>query len=434
MIANFLLSLPAATGPRCALRNSHSSRTAGGGKHIHRLLSSLDTAADPSAADRLVRKFVAASSKSAALHTLSHLLSLSSRFALPIYRRVSEANWFKWNPKLAAAMAAVLVNQGRATEAESLISESVSRLNSDLEISLFYCDLIEAFSERGLKDFALDFYSRLHEIPCSVRKPYESMIKALCLMGLPVDAEEKLKEMAFLGFRPSPFEFRLVMQSYGKSGSFAEMSRVLGIMEDAGLAIDTVCTNVVLSCYGDHGELAKMVSWIRKMKKLGIGFSVRTFNVVLNSCPTIISMVQDVKHIPLSIAALVKKVEEDSLSLDEALLVRELVGSSVLVDILEWSPDEGKLDLHGFHVASAFVILLQWVEELRIRFRVDEAVPLEISVVCGSGKHSDKIGESPVKMLVSEMMFQLNSSMRIDRKNAGRFVARGKAVRDWLCQ
>lgn len=330
-------------------------------------------------------------------------------------------------------MAAVLLNQGRAGEAESLISESVSRLNSDLEISLFYCDLIEAFSERGLKDFALDFCSRLHEIPHSGRKPYESMIKALCLMRLPVDAEEKLREMTFLGFRPSPFEFRLVMQSYGKLGSFSQMSRILGIMEDNGLAVDTVCTNVVLSCYGDHGELAKMVSWIRKMKKLGIGFSVRTFNVVLNSCPTIISMVQDVKHIPLSIAALVKKVE-DSPSPDEALLVRELVGSSLLVDILEWSPDEGKLDLHGFHVASAYVILLQWMEELRIRFSMDEVVPLEILVVCGSGKHSDKIGESPVKMLVSEMMFQLNSSMRIDRKNAGRFVARGRAVRDWLCQ
>lgn len=251
-------------------------------------------------------------------------------------------------------------------------------------------------------------------------------------MGLPVDAEEKLKEMASLGLRPSPFEFRLVLRSYGKLGSFAEMRRVLGIMEDAGLAVGTVCANVVLSCYADHGELGEMVSWIRKMKLLGISFSVRTFNVVLNSCPTVISIVRDVKYIPLSFAALVKKVEEDSLP-DEALLVTELVASSGLIDMLRWSPDEGKLDLHGFHVAAAYVILLQWMEELRMRFSADEVVPLEISVVCGSGKHSNKTGESPVRMLVSEIMFQMNSPMRIDRKNAGRFVARGKAVRDWLC-
>lgn len=54
-------------------------------KQGHRLLSSLDPN-DPSTNDRLIRKFVASSSKTLALTTLSHLLSTTnlSSFAIPV--------------------------------------------------------------------------------------------------------------------------------------------------------------------------------------------------------------------------------------------------------------------------------------------------------------------------------------------------------------
>ncbi|KAJ0966917.1 hypothetical protein J5N97_023834 [Dioscorea zingiberensis] len=303
----------------------------------------------------------------------------------------------------------------------------MSMLNHPRDLASFYCDLIDAFSQRGLKDRVLEIYARVRGIRFPGRRPFETMVKALCLMGMPKDAERMLDEMQASGFKPSAFEFRSVMQGYGQLGSFSEMQRVIGIMERAGHPVDVVCANIVLSCYGDRGQLSEMISWLQYMKRLKIGFSVRTFNSVLNSCLTIVPMAKNFRPLPLSVGKLVEKVSND-----EALLVHELLESPLLDEMLEWSSLEGKLDLHGFHVASTYVILLQWMEVLRGRFRGDGVVPCEISLVCGSGKHSSKVGESPVKMLVSEMLFQLRSPLRMDRRNVGRFVAKGKAVRNWL--
>ncbi|XP_072979793.1 pentatricopeptide repeat-containing protein At2g17033 isoform X1 [Typha angustifolia] len=418
-------SAPPSIPPSGSLRGRGG---AGAAKNTHRLLSSLHAASDSIAADRLIRKFVSSNSKTAALDALTHLLSFSSPFSIPIYARIRETNWFKWNPKLASSVAALLVNHGRLPEAEELIFEAKSRLTSNKDLAFFYCDLIEAFSELGMKENSMEFYTLVREIPYSGRRPYESMIKALCSMGSAAEAEEKLKEMFFSGFKPSPFEFRLVAQSYGQLGFFSEMERVIGLMEEDGLSVDTVCANIVLSCYGDNGELSKMLAWLRKMRELGIGFSLRTFNTVLNSCPTIVGSLQDVGSLPLSVEDLVTKVEKD-----EALVLQELLHSSLLAETLEWSSSEGKLDLHGFHAASALVILLQWMDELRLRFRAGDVVPMEISVVCGLGKHSSKRGESPVKMLALEIFFRMKSPMRLDRKNGGRFIGRGKVVKEWLC-
>ncbi|RWW34217.1 hypothetical protein GW17_00001035 [Ensete ventricosum] len=422
-------SLPSAAALRCAL--------AAGGKHADRLLSDLRGASanDPSAADRLIRKFLAASSKSAALNALSSFLSLSSPVALPVSPRspLSPLPPLTWKPKLAAGVVALLEKQGRCAEAETLTLDAVSRSKTHRDLALFYCDLIESFSEQGLVQPVLETYARLREVPFAGRRPYESMIKALCLMGMPGEAEAKLKEMASSGCKPSAFEFRSVIQSYGRSGLFSEMRRVVGSMEDAGLPIDTVCVNVVLSCYGHHGELPEMASWMRKMRERGIGLSIRTFNCVLNSCPRVVSIASDAGSLPLSMEELLQKLENESSSRTEALLVQELTSSSVVAGILEWSPSGSKLDLHGLHVAASYIILLKWMQELRRRFREEDVIPLEISVICGSGKHSERRGRSPIKELVSEMMFRTSSPMRIDTKNHGRFAARGKAVREWMC-
>lgn len=354
-----------------------------------------------------------------------------------MYRRISETPWFRWNPKLTANVVALLHKSGQSAEAEMLISDSLQKLNHDQDnISLFYCELIESYSNHGLKQQVFNSYNCLKQIPCRSSatefRCFKSMIRSLCTLGLPREAEEMLVAMGNLGFGHPAFEYRLVLLGYGRAGLFSDMRRLLQHMEDGGCSLDTVSMNIVLSCYGNHGELSELVCWLRKMRGLNIAFSFRTYNSVLNSCPTIMSMLQDPKTLPLSVEGLISKLTLSSMN--EVLLIQELMSSEVLVGILQLSSSEGKLDLHGMHLGSAYFILLQWMEVMRMKFSEGMLTPLEISVVCGSGKHSSIRGESPIKLLVSEMMFRMSSPLKIDRRNVGRFVARGKAVKDWLCR
>ncbi|KAJ3693943.1 hypothetical protein LUZ60_009423 [Juncus effusus] len=418
-----------------ARRRPAAIRASGGVKSARRLLGSLNGAADGAAAEAIVRKYVAGSSKSASLGALSYLLSVSSPFAVPVYSRISKTNWFKWNPKTAASIATFLELQNESFQAETLISDSISRLDkSPKDLSLFYCNLIESLSRYGLTQKANEVYMKLQSMPLSGRKPFELMIKSLCLMGNPIEAESKLKEMILLGYHPSRFEFVLIAQSYGKLDSFLEMERVIGLMEEFGVKIDTICANVILSCYGDLGDLEQMVSWLKKMTNLGVPFCLRTFNTCLISCQTLVEMINDDDSLPLSMKYLIEKLETDnSSSCIEAMVLKELVkDSSVLDETLNWSETEVKLDLHGSRAVSAYIILLQWIDEMKSQLSVNGAIiPNEISVVCGIGKHSVE-GKSRLRVLISRVLSLMNSPMRLDRKNPGRFIGRGMSVKKWL--
>ncbi|XP_042503789.1 pentatricopeptide repeat-containing protein At2g17033 [Macadamia integrifolia] len=410
-------------------------------KQGHRFFSSLAAAAgDDSSTHRLIRKFVASSSKPIALDALSHLLSSDnihpnlSYLALPFYVRITTTSWFYWNPKLVSSLIALLDQQGQFEEAETLLSESFQKLGFR-DLAFFYFDLIDSYSKRGSKKGVMGAYGHLKQLLFNSpnfslrRRASETMIRGFCTLDLPHEAEEFLEMTASAGFKPSPYEFRCIINGYGRKGSLMEMRRVLGLMEDAGYVLDTICSNIVLSSYGTHSELSEMVSWLHKMKDSGIQFSVRTYNSVLNSCPTIMSFLQEPKLLPLSMEDLIEKLPRE-----EGLLVEELIGSPVLVETLKWSCSEGTLDLHGMHLGSALLIMLQWMEELRSGFHSGRlVVPAAIIVVCGAGRHSGVRGESLVKALVKEMMVRLKSPLRIDRKNVGCFVAKGKAVKEWLC-
>ncbi|KAL5984066.1 hypothetical protein ACLOJK_018168 [Asimina triloba] len=421
--AGFSAALPATI--RCA-----------GSKHVHRLISTAH-ASDPAAADALIRKFLSSSSKSLSLHAISHLISNHHlSLALPVsnfksHHLISNAPWYNFNPKIAADMVALLEKHGLDSESKSVISESVVNLGPK-DLALFYVNLVESYSKQGLKQQVFESWQNFKQVPHNSsslrRQSYVSMVSGLCALELPHDAEEVLDEMSSMGLGPSAFEFRVVVLGYGRCGLFSDMRRVLCKMEDFGFALDTVCANMILSCYGLHKELFEMGSWLRRMKELEISRSVRTYNSVLNSCSTIILMIEEPKYLPLSIEGVLAK-----LTVDEVSVVRELVSSGLLVEILDWSSTDWKLDLHGLHLASAYLIILQWLEELRARLCVGAIIPLEISVVCGSGKHSNVSRKSPVKGLVSEMMFRMNSPLKIDRKNVGKFVAKGKTVKEWLC-
>lgn len=337
---------------------------------------------------------------------------------------------------MVADLIALLDNQGNHSESHALLSQAVSKLKSrERDLVQFYCNLIESCSKHGLNpgfDGAYSYLSELVRNSSSVyvkRQGYKSMVSSLCEMGQPNEAENVVEDMRKGGVKPSVFEFRFILYGYGKLGLFEDMERIACEMEIEGFEVDTICSNMVLSSYGASNELPKMAPWLQKMKTLQIPFSVRTYNSVLNSCLMIMSMVQGSDGFPLSIGELVEVLNED-----EALLVKELVeSSSVLDEAMEWNCSEAKLDLHGMHLGSAYLIMLQWIEEMKCRFKVEECViPAQFTVVCGSGKHSSVRGESPVKALIREMMVQMKSPMKIDRKNIGCFVAKGQVVRNWL--
>ncbi|CAA7398738.1 unnamed protein product [Spirodela intermedia] len=399
-----------------------------GRKHVERLLSSLHSIPgdedSPAAVDRLVRKFLLSCSKPAA------------RVALSMYRRITGASWFRWNAKIAASVVPLLDAMGLYAEAEGLMCEADSRLKVR-ELVVFYCDLIEAYAKRGMREKVFEVRARLlvRGIPAG-KGAYESTVKALCLLGFPGEAEVILRDMEASGLRASPFDYRLIVQSYGRLGMLSEMRRVVGFMLDSGLSVDTICANMILSCYGDGGQLTEMVTWLRQMRDSNVPFSIRTCNSVLNSCPGLSSMLRDHQTRPLTLKKLMEMLEEEGCGNEETSLVQELVSSNVLLQTLDWSPSEGKLDLHGYHLCSAFLAVLLWIEELKARLldrgAEGKVIPRQISIICGSGKHSNTMGESPVKRLVSVSLFHLGSPLRIDRKNVGRLIAGGTAVRDWL--
>ena len=337
---------------------------------------------------------------------------------------------------------ALLDKQGRYEESEKLISEAVSKIElRERELVLFYCNLVESHSKQGSKrgfDVSFTRLNRVVDDSSSVyvkQRGFEAMVSGLCEMGQVCEAEKVFDEMRVRGVKVSRFEFRCVLYGYGRLGLFEDMERVVNQMESEGFVADTICCNMILSAYGCHCELARMVLWLRKMRASQISFSIRTYNSVLNSCPTIMSimakeMETGVETLPLSIGEL-----SGILSGDEALVVKELVESnSVLEEVMTWDSLEGKLDLHGMHLGSCYLMMLKWMEELQNGFKDGKyVIPREITLVCGLGKHSNVRGESPVKSLVRKMLVRLKSPMRNDRKNVGCFVAKGKVVRDWLC-
>ncbi|KAF8677238.1 hypothetical protein HU200_046717 [Digitaria exilis] len=436
-VASLSSPAPAAASRRRRFSPAASAslrRVASGGgsswRSERRLMSVLERTVTAGAAERVIRGYVGTKSERAALAALSRLLMDSDPLAIPFYEAVTQARWFKWSSIHAASVAALLEVNGSIGESRSLISDSISpHLQSTDEVALFYCDLMAAFSSRGLKDRAVGFYTELRSMPLSGRKAYTAMIKSLCLMGLASEAEEALREMVSLGYQPDAFQFGLVAKCYGKSGSLVEMERVIASMSDAGIRLGTGAANIVLSCYSSCRDHSKMLVWLKKMRKLRVAPTTKAYNFVLNSCPTLALVIQELgPSLPLSTAGLVKKLKSVSKLAAEAELVQELLDSSSVLDkAMEWSETEVKLNLHGFSTIAAYVLMLQWVDVIKGR-----TLPLEVSVVCGIGKHSDVRGEPKVRELAQEVLRQMGSPLRLSTRNKGRLVAKRDRVKQWL--
>lgn len=353
-----------------------------------------------------------------------------------MYSVMKQESWFRWNAKIVADLISLMYKNERFEEADELFAETVAKLGfKERDLCVFYRNLIDSHCEHKSEKGVLDCCTQLRQLisqSSSVyvkQRGYESMVAGFCEMGFPEKAEDLIGEMREDGLKPSGFEFKSLIYGYGQKGFLQDMKRIIIRMEKEGFELDTVCCNMVLSSFGAHKELAEMKSWLNEMRNSGIGLSIRTYNSVLNYCPTIIFLQQDMKNVPLSIDDLV-----GNLTTDEANLVKELLKSSILDQVMEWSSSELKLDLHGMHLSSAYLVLLQWLNELKVRFAAgNNATPADILVVCGCGKHSSTRGESPVKDLAKEMIIRMKCPLRIDRKNIGCFIGKGKKFKDWLC-
>lgn len=297
---------------------------------------------------------------------------------------------------------------------------------------------MESHSKRNSHVGFDDAYCYLNIVLCSSssvhvkRRAYEYMVNGLCAMDRPREAEDLVNGPGpELGLRPSGFEFKSIVYGYGRLGLFDDMRRVMDEMEKSGFVVDTVCYNMVLSAYGVHKEHVEMVSWLRRMRNSNVPFSIRTYNSVTNCCSSIMEMTGNLNELALSMEELNEKLEGG-----ERMVIKELLGCSVIFEeVMVWDSMEVKLDLHGFHLGSAYLIVLLWMEEMHRRFNdTNYGVPGEVTVVCGSGKHSSVRGESPVRVLVQKMMVNMASPLKVDRKNNGCFIAKGKSVKNWLCQ
>lgn len=295
---------------------------------------------------------------------------------------------------------------------------------------------MDSHSKHQSKQGILDSYERIKQLPSHSssiylkKRSYESIIGCLSVINLPNQAESLMVEMKNKGLKASIFEYRSISYAYGRLGLFEDMKRVIALMENEGFELDLIMSNMVLSSLGLHNELLEMASWLKRMKRSKTLFSIRTYNSVLNHCPTIMSIVEHPKEMkPISLEELLKNLKDD-----ESSVIQELVDPLVLGESMELTSLELKLDLHGMHLGSAYLILLQWFDDLRIRYGTkNDGIPNKVTVVCGVGKHSVVRGESPVKELVKEMMRQMKSPLKIDRKNVGCFVAHGKVFMNWLC-
>nr|XP_043624483.1 pentatricopeptide repeat-containing protein At2g17033 [Erigeron canadensis] len=415
-------------------------------KHGERFFTSLATTTTTNDPSKLIKKFIASSSKSVALDAISHLVSpntpppLSRRLsplAFPLYIEISKMPWFSWNAKLIADVIASLYKDKKFDEAQTLLSEVETILASkQRDLCNFYCNLMDSHSKHQSKQGIFDAYGRINQLSSHSssiylkKRSYESIISSLSVINMPHEAENSMVEMKNQGIRPSVFEYRSLSYAYGRLGLFEDMKRVIGLMEDDGFKLDVVSSNMVLSSLGSHNELIEMLAWLKRMKNLKTPFSIRTYNSVLNHCPNLISILEPKGIKPTSLETLFQNLNHD-----ESTLIQELIEPSILAESMELTSSELKLDLHGMHVGTAYLVLLQWFHDIRMRYLTKSfKFPDNVTVVCGSGKHSAVRGESPVKGLVKEMTTQMKSPLKIDRKNVGCFVAHGKLFMNWLCE
>eukprot|EP01018_Ginkgo_biloba_P011384 Gb_07190 [translate_table: standard] len=403
-------------------------------KPAERMVSALRRSRGDEPAVRGLLRKSATLSKAVRLSALDDLLRQEDwDLALPMYRMIREADWYKWNAKLHAQLIALLEKFEQQDEAQSLSLEAKQNLSS-VDKLRFYCALIEHYSKCGLKDQILSTYNLLKQLPHKSVDVigYKSLISALAVLNLPREAEEILREMEDAGYKPSPNEFKGVLFAYGRCGHFQEMENILKLMENHGHSADTVTINMILSCYGSYREYTSIKIWLRRMHIGNIDLSIRTYNAIANACPTLISFALLREDIPLSVGSLLDVLEKRINATKELSVVSELLGLGLLPGITDWSSLQWTLDLHGMVPSAAYAMLLVWLEEVKTRLESESKLPSEISVVCGLGKHSMARGDSPIKIMVSDMMFKLKSPLKADRYNRGRFVARGNTVKAWL--
>ncbi|KAG5048773.1 hypothetical protein JHK85_009876 [Glycine max] len=127
-----------------------------------------------------------------------------------LYKGISQAPWFTWNPTTVAELVALLHNFSHHSQFESLISNTSSRLQPcQCDLVFFYNKLIDPHSKRNSHtafDAAFGYLHNLVRTSSSLhvkRMAYQYMVSYLCLMDRPCEAEDLV-----LGLQPSSFIVR----------------------------------------------------------------------------------------------------------------------------------------------------------------------------------------------------------------------------------
>ena len=68
------------------------------------------------------------------------------------------------------------------------------------------------------------------------------------------------------------------------------------------------------------------------------------------------------------------------------MMVQELINSTeILEEVMVWDSKQAKLDLHGLHLGSSYLIMLLGLQEMKRRLNDSSyVIPAEIVVVCSS--------------------------------------------------
>ncbi|CAM6098596.1 unnamed protein product [Calypogeia fissa] len=355
------------------------------------------------------------------------------QLALPMYKSLTEKDWYRWSPTLHARLVALLDFSEQLQEAESLVSELPEQLNIRDRLMLQVC-LIESYAKYALLDKALATFHGLqsHSLPSMECLGYRALIRAYLCMDLPHQAHLVLTEMKSKELRPCLDDFKALLAAFGRGEHFADMEKVAYEVTENRLRLDQSGFNMMLSAYSQAKRFDSGSVTLRRMKELSIPCSVNTYNAISKSCPSLIAYYESVHELPQSAACLCTSLQLMGIPDGELGAVKELLALGLPPDSVKWDQDVWELDMHDMFLGTASVVLFQWLRQLKVHCVDGVPVPLTIRVVTGWGKHSDVEGRPVLKHKVLELLERMQSPFRIDSHNKGVLMSRGSSLKSWL--
>jgi pentatricopeptide repeat protein len=214
---------------------------------------------------------------------------------LQMYKMVRDAVWYKWDARLHARIVALLAKDGQSNAAMLQDLPEVQEFLSLAQRADLGCALIESYARCGLQSHALAAFQDLQSLPLARAVPfaYKTLIRAYCVLDLPSEAEQFLREMQVAGYQPSGDEYKSLLHGFGRNGMLREMEMLACEMCNQGVALDTAGFNMIISSYGQAGQHDKMVEVVDRMIAAGVEPNLVSWNALTKACPSLITAFSD---------------------------------------------------------------------------------------------------------------------------------------------